>query len=59
MLGYSTEGVGFLGLGEADRGEGFMRLLFYQWNSYLQYDIEWICREKNIELKPFSWTFQN
>ena len=36
-----------------------MRLLFYQWNSYLQYDIEWICRENNIELKSFSWTFQN
>ena len=36
-----------------------MRILLYQWNSYLQYDIECICKEKNISLKSFSWDFKD
>lgn len=34
-----------------------MRILFYEWNSYLQYDIKWICKEEGITLDTFSWKF--
>ncbi len=34
-----------------------MKILFYEWESYLQYDIKWICRELNIVLETFSWKF--
>lgn len=34
-----------------------MRILFYEWESYLQYDIKWICKELNIQLETFSWKF--
>ena len=36
-----------------------MKLLIYQWNSYLQYDICEICKEKNISYELFEWKFQN
>lgn len=36
-----------------------MKLLIYQWNSYLQYDICAICKEKNIYFEVFEWKFQN
>ena len=36
-----------------------MKLLIYQWNSYLQYDICEICKEKNILFEVFEWKFQN
>lgn len=34
-----------------------MKLLFYEWESYLQYDIKWIAKELNILLECFSWKF--
>lgn len=34
-----------------------MKMLFYEWESYLQYDIKWICKELNIALETFSWKF--
>ncbi len=34
-----------------------MRVLFYEWESYLQYDVREICREKGLYLEPFSWKF--
>lgn len=34
-----------------------MKILFYEWNSYLQYDVKWICKEEGIELESFSWKF--
>lgn len=34
-----------------------MKILFYEWESYLQYDIKWICKELNIVLETFSWKF--
>lgn len=34
-----------------------MRILLYDWPSYLQYDVEWICREKNITVEKFAWKF--
>ncbi len=34
-----------------------MKLLFYEWESYLQYDIKWIANELNISLEGFSWKF--
>lgn len=34
-----------------------MKLLVYHWNSYLQYDIFQICREKKIEFRTFEWKF--
>ncbi|MCH5275700.1 MAG: glycosyltransferase [Lachnospiraceae bacterium] len=34
-----------------------MTLLFYEWNSYFQYDIKWICKEKGIQLDTFMWKF--
>lgn len=34
-----------------------MRLLFYEWESYLQYDIKWICKDMNISLETFAWKF--
>lgn len=36
-----------------------MKLLFYEWESYLQYDIKWICRDMNISLETFSWKFKD
>lgn len=36
-----------------------MKLLIYQWNSYLQYDICEICKEKNISFEVFEWKFQS
>ena len=36
-----------------------MKLLIYQWNSYLQYDICQICKEKNISYEMFEWKFKN
>lgn len=37
----------------------FMRILLYEWESYLQYDVKWICREAEIELDTFTWKFTN
>lgn len=34
-----------------------MKILLYEWESYLQYDVKWICREEGIELHTFSWKF--
>lgn len=34
-----------------------MKILFYEWESYLQQDVKWICREEGIELHTFSWKF--
>lgn len=36
-----------------------MKLLIYDWASYLQYDVEWICREKGIQTQIFTWEFVN
>lgn len=36
-----------------------MKLLIYQWGSYLQYDIFSICKEKNIYFQIFEWKFEN
>lgn len=35
----------------------FMRILLYEWEAYLQYDMKWICREAGIELDTFTWKF--
>lgn len=34
-----------------------MRILLYEWTSYLQYDVEWVCREKSISVEKFAWKF--
>lgn len=34
-----------------------MRILFYEWESYLQYDVKQICSEAGIRLDFFSWKF--
>ncbi len=34
-----------------------MRLLIYEWESYLQYDVKYICSEKHIQTETFSWKF--
>lgn len=34
-----------------------MRILMYEWESYLQYDVKSICRESGIELEPLVWEF--
>ena len=34
-----------------------MKILLYEWESYLQYDVKWICREEGINLDTFSWKF--
>ena len=36
-----------------------MKLLIYEWNSYLQYDLKQLCKEKGIETVLFSWKFTN
>lgn len=36
-----------------------MKLLIYQWNSYLQYDICAICKERNISFEVLEWKFQD
>lgn len=36
-----------------------MKILFYEWESYLQYDIKWICRDMGISLKTFAWKFKD
>lgn len=36
-----------------------MKLLFYEWESYLQYDMKWICKEEGIELTSFFWKFRD
>ena len=36
-----------------------MKLLIYHWNSYLQYDISEICKEKNISFCTFQWRFED
>lgn len=36
-----------------------MKLLIYEWASYLQYDVDWVCREKGVSVKKFSWQFRN
>ena len=33
------------------------RILLYDWPSYLQYDVEWVCRERGITIKKFTWKF--
>ncbi len=34
-----------------------MKLLLYDWQSYLQYDVKEICREKKIQVETFTWKF--
>ena len=34
-----------------------MKILLYEWSSYLQYDVKCICRDKKIETESFSWKF--
>ncbi len=34
-----------------------MKLLIYQWEAYLQYDIYAICKEQGITYEVFLWTF--
>lgn len=34
-----------------------MNILFYEWESYLQYDVKWICKEKGIRIECFQWKF--
>lgn len=34
-----------------------MKLLIYQWNSWLQYDISELCKERGIGYETFSWKF--
>ncbi len=34
-----------------------MKLLIYQWNSWLQYDILTLCKERGIGYETFSWKF--
>ena len=34
-----------------------MRLLIYEWESYLQYDVKYLCSEKHIQTETFSWKF--
>lgn len=36
-----------------------MRLLIYQWNSYYQYDLYDICKDKGILFDVFEWEFKN
>ena len=36
-----------------------MKLLIYHWDSYLQYDIFQICREKKIDFRTFEWKFKD
>lgn len=36
-----------------------MRILLYDWPSYLQYDVEWVCREKGISVEKFTWKFKD
>ena len=36
-----------------------MKFLIYQWNSYLQYDIYELCKERNISYELFEWKFQS
>ena len=36
-----------------------MKLLIYEWASYLQYDVDWVCKEKGIQVRKFSWKFTN
>lgn len=36
-----------------------MKLLIYEWNSYLQYDLYEICKEFKIEFDVFTWKFEN
>lgn len=37
----------------------FMRILLYEWEAYLQYDVKWICGEAGIKLDTFTWKFTN
>ncbi|MCM1568369.1 MAG: DUF3880 domain-containing protein [Roseburia sp.] len=34
-----------------------MRILLYEWEAYLQYDVKWICKEKSISFETFQWKF--
>lgn len=36
-----------------------MKLLIYEWNSYLQHDIYEICKEQGIQYDVFPWQFQD
>lgn len=36
-----------------------MKILLYEWSSYLQYDIKEICKEKNIQWESFVWKFDD
>ena len=36
-----------------------MRILLYEWPSYLQSDIEWVCREQGIKIEKFTWKFKD
>lgn len=36
-----------------------MKLLIYNWNSYLQQDLRFICNEKNINFTFFDWNFES
>lgn len=36
-----------------------MKILLYEWSSYLQYDLKEICKEKNIQWESFDWKFNN
>lgn len=34
-----------------------MKILFYEWESYLQYDVKQICAERGIRTETFTWKF--
>ncbi len=36
-----------------------MKLLLYEWESYLQYDVKAICREMGIQTDSFAWKFRD
>lgn len=36
-----------------------MKLLIYEWSSYLQYDIYAVCNEKKIDYVVFGWKFED
>lgn len=36
-----------------------MKLLIYQWNSYMQYDLYAVCRELHISYDVFEWQLEN
>lgn len=36
-----------------------MRLLIYEWNAFLEYDIFEICRDERVDYESFSWKFMD